>query len=139
MSCEENKQQIKRYFEVVDRGDTAEVLALIDDLVAEDYVAHTAGATIRGRDGLKDYARDVYDRFDDMHHIIEDNLADGDKVVTRVRFRAVQRGEFAGIPPSGQRFECPVIYIHRFRDGRIEEAWLDWDSLFLVARRLGSA
>lgn len=139
MSCEENKQRIERYFQAVDSGDTARVLALIDDLVAEDYVAHTAGATIQGRDGLKDYARGVYATFADMQHIIEDNLADGDKVVTRVRFRAVQKGEFAGLAASGRPFECPVIYIHRLAGGRIQEAWLDWDSLFVVARQLSAA
>jgi predicted ester cyclase len=139
MSGEENKKRIQHYFEVVDSGDQAKLLALIDELMADDYVAHTAGATIRGREGLKDYARGVYTTFGNMQHIVEDNLADGDKVVTRVRFRAALKGEFLGIAPSGRQFECPVIYIHRFAGATIHEAWLDWDSLFHVSRHLGAA
>jgi predicted ester cyclase len=136
MSCDQNKRQIVRYFSTLDAGPEATMLALIDELVAEDYVAHTAGSVLQGREGLKQHARGAYATFTDMRHTIEDNLAEGDKVVTRARFRAIQRGEFLGIAPSGRQIECPIIYVHRFAAGHIQEAWLDWDSLTVVAEQL---
>ena len=136
MSCDDNKRAIVRYFSTLDAGSEATMLALIDELVAENYVAHTAGSALQGRDGLKAHLRGAYATFTDMRHTIEDNLAEGDTVVTRVRFRAVQRGEFLGVAPSGRQIECPIIYIHRFSAGRIQEAWLDWDSLAVVGEQL---
>jgi predicted ester cyclase len=138
MSAEENKRLIRHYLEVVDNGPLAKLLDLVYEVVAEDYVAHMAGATLRGRDALKNHLRSAYATFGDMQHFIEDNLAEGDKVVTRVRFRAIHKGEFLGLAPSGRRIECPVIYVHRFGAGKIQEAWLDWDSMFVVARQLGA-
>lgn len=105
-------------FRCLDTGTEAEVLRLIDEFFAEDYVAHMAGATWRGREGLKSHVRA------------------GDKVATRVQFRAVHKGEFLGIAPTGRLIECPVIYIHRFGGGKIQEAWLDWDSLTVLAAQL---
>ena len=139
MSSEENMQRLRRYLTAVDSGDESRVLTLIEELVAEGYVAHMAGSTLQGRDGLKAHVRGAFATFANMEHIVEDEFASGDKVVTRVRFRAVQKGEFLGRAPSGQKIECPIIYIHRFAEGRIQEAWLDWDALFVVAHQLGAA
>lgn len=138
MSGENNKQAIRRYFATLDQGDEDRFLALIDELVAEDYVCHLAGSTVEGRESLKSHARGALATFGDMHHIVEDEIAEGDTVMTRGRFRAVLKGEFLGVAPSGQRIDCPIMYVQRFAAGKIQEAWLDWDSLLVVARQLGA-
>jgi steroid delta-isomerase-like uncharacterized protein len=136
MTADDNKQLIVRYLATLDSGDQERALALVDEIVAHDYVAYWAGSTYRGRDTLKSHIANAYVTFAEMRHTIEDNLADGDTVVTRVRFRAMLRGDFLGIPAAGKQIECPIIYITKFRDGRFSEVWLDWDSLFTVAQQL---
>jgi predicted ester cyclase len=138
MTADDNRRLIRRYFEVVDRGPLAKAVELVDECVAEEYVAHMAGVTLRGRDALKGHLKSAYAAFSDMQHLVEDEIGERDKVVTRVCFRAIQNGPFAGIAASGRRIECPIIYIHRLARGRIHEAWLDWDSLFVMARQLGA-
>jgi hypothetical protein len=48
----------------------------------------------------------------------------------------LERKESLGRGPTGQQIECPVMYIHRFADDKIQEAWLDWDSIAALAARL---
>ncbi len=136
MTADANKRLLVRYFETLDSGDQERALKLIDEIVAEDYVAHWAGATFKGRDALKSHLRGAYRTFGEIRHTIEDNLAEGDTVVTRVTFRAVLKGEFLGIAAAGRRIECPIIYITRFLEGRFREVWLDWDALLTIAERL---
>ena len=136
MTADDNKRLIVRYLETLDSGDQERVLKLVDEIVADDYVAYWAGATYRGRDTLKSHISNAYLTFGEMRHTIEDNLAEGDTVVTRVMFRAMLKGDFLGIPATGKQIECPIIYITKFRDGRFREVWLDWDSLFTMAQQL---
>ena len=70
--------------------------------------------------------------FAELKFAIEDQVAEGDKVVTRITISGVQEGEFAGIPPSGKLVTVTAISIHRVRDGQIQESWWNWDALGLV-------
>ncbi len=139
MTADANVECIRRYFEVLDQGDEATTLATIDELFAEDYVAHTAGGTLNGRDILKSHAKASYSAFGKMEHRIEDNFGSGEKVATRILFRATHASDLFGVPATGRTIECPIIYVHRFADGKIQEAWLDWDSVAMVIDRLKAA
>ncbi|OVE80490.1 hypothetical protein BVY01_00125 [bacterium I07] len=133
-----NKAIIERYFIEVDKGEN-EAVVIIDELFDPDYVGHFAASEIKGITELKRHNSASYASFSKMEHIIKDNMATGDKVITRVLFRAVHdKGEFAGIPPSGKQLSCPVIYIHEIRNGKIKEAWLDFDALFSLMQQAGS-
>jgi len=136
MSADDNKRLIVQYLETLDGGDQERALRLVDEIVADDYVAYWAGSTYRGRDLLKSHIANAYQTFGDMRHTIEDNIAEGETVVTRVTFRAMLKEDFLGLPGAGKQIECPIIYITKFRDGRFREVWLDWDSLFTVERQL---
>lgn len=61
--------------------------------------------------------------FPDTVHFIDDQIAEGDKVVTRLRGRATFRGEFLGIPPNGNVVEMSGIAIHHLVDGKLVEHW----------------
>jgi len=126
-------------------GNEATAFALIDELFPEDYVLHTGGSTLShpadmvGRDGLKDHTRAAFQTFSGMQHIVEDEFGDDEKLATRIRFRAVLKGDFLGMTAEGQEIDCPIIYLHRFHDGKIQECWIDWDSLLTVSARLAAA
>ncbi len=70
--------------------------------------------------------------FPDLHLTIEDEIAEGDKVVTRVTARGTHQGSFMGIRPTGKRAVVTGIVIDRFANGKTVEAWNNLDDLGLL-------
>jgi predicted ester cyclase len=69
--------------------------------------------------------------FPDLHAVIHDQLAEGDKVMTRKSFSGTHRGTFWGIPPTGKQVTIDLIDILRIADGQMVEHWnlVDWMGL----------
>jgi steroid delta-isomerase-like uncharacterized protein len=61
--------------------------------------------------------------FPDFHLVIEDQIAEGGKVVTRVTFHGTHQGEFNGVAPTGRRVEWPGIAIDRIAGDKVVEMW----------------
>jgi steroid delta-isomerase-like uncharacterized protein len=118
MSLEENKAVVRRlYMELFNKGRTE----LIDELYAPDYVSHTAAPAARQDRGQ--VATRLRTTFPDLHVTIEDLLAEGDKVMSRVTIRGTDTGGFQGRPPTGRRIEIAAMVVRRIVDGKIAEAW----------------
>ncbi len=129
MSTEENKSRSRRFREAMDAGD----LAALDEYLASDAVAHIAGNPAPlGREEVRGLLEVFYSAFPDLRHTFEDQIAEGDKVVTRVTFRGTHRGEFQGIPPTNREVEFSAILIDRFEDGKIVEHWANLDTLGMM-------
>ncbi len=62
-----------------------------------------------------------YAGFPDGHHLVDDSIADDDRVVTRCRFQGTHSGEFAGVAPRGATVSVGVIHIDRYRDQKVVE------------------
>jgi steroid delta-isomerase-like uncharacterized protein len=125
-SLEENKKLIRRFYEEIDKGN----IDAMDELVAEDYINHDPPpfpGLAGGRQGLKQ-AFEMFWRATPGHHVIEDQIAEDDKVVTRLRGVGKHEGELAGIPPSGNDLDVKAVAIHRIKDGVIVEHWSAVDS-----------
>jgi predicted ester cyclase len=75
--------------------------------------------------------------FPDIAHTIEDQVAEGDKVVTRLRAHATHKGELMGIPPTGEEVTIEGISIWRIANGKIKECWVNYDALGLL-QQLGA-
>ena len=96
---EQNKTLVRRVVEeVYNQGN----LAVADELAASDLVVHQTSQEIRGREGAKQYVAALRAAFPDLHMTIEDQIAEGDRVVTRWTARGTHTGEFHGIPPTGK-------------------------------------
>ena len=63
--------------------------------------------------------------FPDLHFTIQDQIAEGEKVVTRYTFRGTQQGELMGIPPTGKQVSIEGISIYRVADGKMQQAWIE--------------
>lgn len=134
MSIEANKALARRFVEeVYNQGN----LDSVDVLVAEDFVRHGIGGTMRGRGIIKDRVRAVRAGFPDFHITIEDALADSDKVILRQTHTGTHLGEFAGVAPTGKRIETTEISILRIAGGRICEGWVNVDQLTML-RQIGA-
>ena len=134
-SEEENKALYRRTFEeVFNQGN----LAIVDDLVAPDYLNHEVppGMNNRGPDSTRQIVRMLRTAFPDLHFTIEDLVAEGDTVAGRVTMSGTHLGPFQGIPPTGRSFEQAHMHFVRFRDGKAIEHRAVRDDLGMM-RQLG--
>ena len=128
---EANKAMVLRLIEGVwDRGD----VAIVDDLIAVDYLGHasTPADETHGREGYKQFWSSLRAAFPDLRATVEDQIADGDRVVTRWTCCATHTGEFHGIPPTGRQGRMTGITIDRIADGKVVECWTSADELGLL-------
>jgi predicted ester cyclase len=130
LATEENKAIIKHVSEqAVGGGD----LSVMDELVADDFVDHSAlPGTPPGREGAKAFVRVFHAAFPDLSLTNEEIVGEGDKVVHRYVLRGTHRGEFMGIPPTGNRIEVHGIDELRVFGGKIVERWGQVDQLGLM-------
>lgn len=132
---QQNKALIRRAVdEVWNRGN----YAALAEIVANDFVVHmpTPADDIRGRDGVTHFFVALREAFPDLRFTVEDQIADGDRVVTRWTASGTHTGAFQGIPPTGTQVRLTGIDIDRIADGKVLECWTSGDDLGLL-RQLG--
>lgn len=121
MTVEENKAVVRRYFEeFIGKGK----LAVADEVLGSDvdHVAHGAPpGTPLGPEGAKKRLPLFRKAFPDFRITIEDLVAEGDKVATRLTFRGTHKGEFQGIPATNRPVTFSWFLIDRIADGKIVE------------------
>lgn len=85
-----------------------------------------------GLKGLQDVLRGMRSAFPDMNWIVEEQLSDGDRVLTRFVWTGSHHGEFLGVQPTGRRVTVWGMVIDRLVDGRIKETRILMDTLGLM-------
>jgi predicted ester cyclase len=70
--------------------------------------------------------------FPDLHFKVEDMIAEGNKVVTRITISATHQGPFMGILPTGKHMTITSIDIKRIAGGKFVEHWVNYDQLGLL-------
>ena len=123
----ENKAIARRVIEEVwNKQD----LDAVDDIYAPDVVIHGRPPDLpQGREGLKAYWGVFMRAFPDTHWTVEDQIAEGDKVVTRWTSTGTHTDELMGIPATGKEVSVTGIGIERIDGGQIVETWGEWDRL----------
>ena len=135
MSTEENKAQYRRTFEeMFNQGN----LAIVDDLVAPDFLNHEVPPAMnnRGAESTRQVVTMLRTAFPDLHFTVEDVVAEGDTVAGRVTMSGTHLGPFQGIPPTGRSFQQAHMHFVRFRDGKAIEHRAVRDDLGMM-RQLG--
>ena len=108
---EDNKARVRRYFEeTMSKGNMAFVDEIADGAMAES---------------LKRGAANLRSAFADVHDQVQDQFAEGEKVVTRFAGGGVHRGVFMGVAPTGKTVTWTGISIDRFEGGKIVERWTE--------------
>jgi serine phosphatase RsbU (regulator of sigma subunit) len=123
MSVEENMALARRFMEARVKGD----LDAMDEMMAPDFVNHNKllPGEVPGREGYKRRVAEYSAAFSNVRFVIEDQVAEGDKVVTRfiVHFTHDLR-EIMGVAPSGTEMTNRGVAIHRIVEGKIAEELL---------------
>ena len=136
---EENKALIRRWMEEVWNKGRAEA---IDEMFAEDGVAHglsgAGGDALRGPVAFREFHRNFRGAFPDIVVIVEDVIAEADKVVARCTVRGQHMGDNLGFAATKRPMEITGITIVRVRDGKIVEAWNNFDFMSMN-QQLGAA
>jgi steroid delta-isomerase-like uncharacterized protein len=133
---DQNKSIARRALELFSSGDLDE----LDQLVSEDAVDHDTqnpNAGIHGPEGAKRTAGIYRGAFSDLKITVADQIAEGDKVVTRWTAVGTQDGDLPGLPASGRSSTVTGITIDRIEGGKIVESWGNWDTLGMM-QQLGA-
>jgi steroid delta-isomerase-like uncharacterized protein len=135
VSTEENKAVFRRYVEELGNEGKLELA----DEIFDRYLAHQSDGSVleRGPEDVKRFMGEFREAFPDFHSTVEDQIAEGDRVVTRWRMRGTHEGEFRGIAPTGNKLDITGIGIFRFSDGKVVESWDNFDQLGMM-RQLGA-
>ncbi len=135
MSTEGDKDMFRRYVEeVTNQGN----LALADEIF-DRYLAHQPDGSVleRSSEDARRFMGEFHSAFPDFHATIEDQIAEGDKVLTRWRMRGTHEGEFRGSTPTGKKAEINGIGIFRFyHEGKVIESWDSYDQLNLMRQSI---
>ena len=136
MSTETNKSIVRRLFkEAFEQGN----LAVLDEIVAPDQINGGPGALPgmpSGPEGSKMLISAYRNAFPDLHFTIDEQIAEGDTVVTRWTVHGTHNGELAGIPPTGKSATVVGMGVDRIENGKIIESWGLFDQ-FGMLQQLG--
>lgn len=130
----EGKELMRRFFdELPNKGN----LDAADELFAADVAYHLPDNAVHGVEGVKGVISTFRGAFPDLRVTIEDMLAEGERVATRVTVRGTHRGELMGIAATGTQAVWSATHISCVREGRIVEDRIEVDQLGLL-RQLGA-
>jgi steroid delta-isomerase-like uncharacterized protein len=111
--------------------------SMIDESFTPDALVHDPGLEMHGTAELRAGLAMLRRAFPDFHFSVEDQMADGDRVILRYRGQGTHHGEFKGVPPTGRPIDYTGILIVRLEGGRIAEFWAQPDQL-TVLQQLGA-
>jgi predicted ester cyclase len=136
MSTDASKAVVRRLFEdILSDGE----LDVADEIIAAGYQDSGPVAVPGippGPEGMKMFATGYRTAFPDIHFTIEEQIAEGDVVVTRWTSTATHTGELDEIPPSNNAVNCSGVSIDRVVDGKMVEGWGVFDELGML-RQMG--
>lgn len=104
-------------------------------LMWEDVVQHVLfPGQAPGLSGFQDMMRDARVAFPDIRWSVEEQLTEGERVLTRFVWTGTHRGPFLGLDPTGRRVTVWGMVIDRVVDGRIKETRFLMDTLGLITQ-----
>jgi steroid delta-isomerase-like uncharacterized protein len=133
MSVEENKAIARRMYEAFGQAVSTGNWAALDAVLAADAIDHNpVPGQGPGLEGVKQVFAVFAAGFPDLHFTVEDMIAEGDKVVSRLTMHGTHRGDFEGIAPTGKSITQTGIDILRLVGGKVIERWGEFDNLGLM-------
>jgi steroid delta-isomerase-like uncharacterized protein len=131
MPTESNKEIVRRWITGIwNHGD----FGLIDELASEAHVFGSPGhGELRG-EGFREFVTEVRSAFPDLNNTIENQISEGDIVVTRGITRGTHQGSFGAIAATGKSVAVPWVMFTRIQDGRILEDWELYDGLGMMTQ-----
>jgi steroid delta-isomerase-like uncharacterized protein len=130
---EENKALVRR--EIEELFNHTGNLNVAEEVYAPDFVGHdpTMPEDLHGMEAARQFAEGMRSAFPDLTCTIEEQIAEGDKVVSRWRASGTHEGETEELgPPTGNRIEITGISLERISEGKVVESWDNYDAMGMM-------
>ena len=125
---EENKAIARKFLRMYELGDPS----MADEIVATDYYHHDAPDPTAGLEGIKGFVNAFKNAMPDAQLKIAYQVAEGDKVVSRYTWSGTHQAAYFGMPPTGNQVSYTATATFRIAEGKIREAWINWDQWGLM-------
>jgi steroid delta-isomerase-like uncharacterized protein len=132
MAADQNRDAVRR---LIDEAANGRAISVLEEVLTEDFRL-PPGPDGLDRAGLAAVLEHYFAAFPDLHYEIHDLVAEGDKVVARLRMTGTHAGEYDGTPGSGKTFAVDEVDIFDVVDGRVSGYRIVWDELSF-RRQLG--
>jgi predicted ester cyclase len=132
-AADHNKRLVRRALqEIYANGD----LELVDEVIHPDFVDHEPAHPDQptGAESVRQTVRQLHGAFGELRFEVQDEIAEGDKVVQLVVMSGRHTGSLMGREPTGKEFAVRHVYIWRIAGGRIAEHWGSRDDLGLLGQ-----
>lgn len=126
---EAGKQTVRRWFEEVWNKQRREVIA---EMLLPESIIHDGGDITRGPEEFYPFFDRMHATFSNLRITLQDEFADGDKVCVRWSCTMRHTGTGLGMPPTDEQVHTTGISIVTTADGKVVEAWQNWDMLGLM-------
>jgi steroid delta-isomerase-like uncharacterized protein len=130
MSLQENKAVVRRFFAALDDRDLDAVVALL----APDYRLHFDRNPEMDREAGIGFFATFLAAFPDISHQVRDQIAEGDRVATRIMVRGTHQQEMMGIPATGNEMSISAANVVRIDQGKIAEHWVNSDGIGMLVQ-----
>lgn len=133
MSIEINKAIVLRFNkEVIEQKN----IETFNEIISSDFINHAAPSNMpKGPEGMISFFQNIlWKALKDIKVEIHDQIAEGDKVMTRKTIHGVHVGEFLGVPASHKNIQIHIIDIVRIKNGKYIEHWRSWDSANIISQ-----
>ncbi len=128
MTTDENKALAKVFLEELDKN-----ISAIEEFFSPDCPAHLPGFPCpTDREGFVQFVTMLYTAFPDLHHTVEDQIAEDDRVASIINVRGTHKGDFQGIAPTGRQVTFEDFMVTRIQEGKVVELWAQFDALKLL-------
>jgi steroid delta-isomerase-like uncharacterized protein len=126
---EQNKEIVRNIVTAIDEGNPDK----FREFMADDFMCYYIGAPEpMDADTSIQIIKSFYEAFPDNTHVIDEIIAEGDTVAVRLTQHATHKGEFEGIPATGNKVIIPAMHFITLVDGKIKEWWLLEENLGLM-------
>jgi steroid delta-isomerase-like uncharacterized protein len=134
MTTDVNKKVVQAHMDAWNKFDPN----AFDELFAPGYVHHDPNQPeVRDLQGLKQFAHAIWTAYPDFNGRIDRVIGEGDLVAKQYTANGTHKGEFAGLPPSGNKVSFTGVTIYRFENGKIAESWWNYD-VMSVMQQIGA-
>lgn len=129
MSIDTNKAALHRFRDALSKGEMETAFSVFSPNVVIHMGSAPAPMSLAE---FGQFGRLMFSAFSNPSSTVEDVIAEGDKVVSRVTFRGTHTGEMMGIPPTNKSVAITETIIDRFVDGKIVESWRLFDQMAMM-------
>jgi predicted ester cyclase len=107
-------------------------LEVLEEVASDAFFCRNPAGVVRGVQGIRDSYHEWKRGLSDLTYVLEDQVAEGDKVVNRLTISGVHTGDLMGVPPTGKHVVFEAVTIFRIEDDKIVQAWGSADVLTLL-------